>query len=290
VKVGPALQEATDRLAAAGIESPRREARVLLRLAAGPSAGAALDPEATLTPASVARLRDFVGRRCRFEPVAYLRGTQEFRSLEFTVSPAVLIPRPETESLVDEALAFLPPSGAQSRVADFGTGSGCIAIALAVACPSVEVWAMDRSPAALDVAARNAVRHGVEARVHVVTGCFRRPGLPEFLRGRLDAVLCNPPYVERSERFTLPPDVRLWEPLSALIAEDGVQTVYGDVGLGARPWLRAGGMLALEVGYGQAPAVAGWMRSLGYRGVCVRRDYAGVERLVLAYAAEEAGR
>jgi release factor glutamine methyltransferase len=272
-----ALADAVERLAAAGVPEPAREARLLLRWAAGGLASAALPGEADQLPEPVAaRFAEAVARRQAREPFAYVTGEREFFGLPFAVGPAVLVPRPETELLVSEALAFLGDRPAE--VADMGTGSGCIAVALAVHAPAVRVWAVDISGAALEVCAANAARHGVAERVVPVAGDLWRAGLPPELEGRLDAVLSNPPYVTPEEWAGLDPEVRLYEPKRALVPE--VADPYAPLAAGAWQWLRRGGLLACEVGAGRAAAVAETLRRIGFRAVRALPDLAGVPRMV----------
>jgi release factor glutamine methyltransferase len=272
-----ALADAVARLQAAGVDDPAREARLLLRWAAGGLAAAALPGAGDVLPAAVAeRFDEAVARREAREPYAYIVGEREFFGLAFAVSPAVLIPRPETELLVSEALAWL--DGRPAEVADMGTGSGCIAVALAVHAPAARVWAVDISGAALEVCAANAARHGASDRVVPIPGDLWRSGLPQELEGRLDAVLSNPPYVTPAEWAGLAPEVRLHEPKRALVPE--VADVYAPLAAGARQWLRRGGLLACEVGSGQAAAVAETVRRAGFHDVRTVADLAGIPRVV----------
>lgn len=278
-----ALAQACERLTAAGLASPRREARVLLRLALETGGARELEADAALSPGEADRFSLLVARRIRREPVAYLRGSAEFRSLEFEVGPAVLIPRPETELLVEEALACLalrPPG--RRRAVDMGTGSGCIAVSLCTGDPSVVVCAVDCSHPALRVAERNVSRHGLSARVRLVHGSFWAAPLPAAWRGHVDAVVCNPPYVDPEDVNRLEPEVRVWEPGLALYADQGFRSVFQEVAAGAHAWLAPGGTLALEVGAGQAAVVRDLVADLGYGETRLRSDYAGIERVVLA--------
>ena len=272
-----ALAEAAARLAAAGVEEPAREARLLLRYAAGSRSSLAVPGHADALAEDVQRrFENAVTRRQAREPFAYIAGEREFYGLAFQVGPAVLIPRPETELLVAEALAFL--DGRAAEVVDMGTGSGCIAVAVAVHAPEARVWAVDLSEAALEVCAGNAARHGVGKRVVPVAGDMWRAGLPGELEGRLDAVLSNPPYVSAVEWAALAPEVRIHEPRQALVPDGG--DPYTPLAEGARRWLRPGGLLACEVGQGQAEAVADVLRRAGLRDVWSLPDLAGGPRVV----------
>ncbi|UFP96187.1 peptide chain release factor N(5)-glutamine methyltransferase [Gloeobacter morelensis] len=213
-------------------------------------------------------------------PLQYLLGTAHWRDLQLQVNPAVLIPRPETEALVDIAVDFCR-SCAGARVVDLGTGSGAIAVAVARALPAVTVWAVDASEAALAVAAANVGRYGLSERVHLLRGDWFAP-LPTQ---PFDAVLSNPPYIPSTEIAALMPEVRLHEPLSALDGgADGLDAVRQIIADAARH-LRPGGILALEVMVGQAPTVVQLLARDSRYG-CTRtvRDWAGIERIVVTYA------
>lgn len=272
-----ALREASERLAAAGVDSPRPEARRLLAfVTGGPTSAALPGPESRLAPPLAERFAAAIARREAREPYAYIAGHREFYGLDFEVDPSVLIPRPDTEILVAATLARLP-AGA-SEVVDMGTGSGCIAVAIAVHAPGARLWAVDISGPALEVCSRNAARHGAGARVIPVPGDLWRAGLPEALRGHLDAVVSNPPYVTAAEWARLEPEVRMYEPKRALVPE--IDDPYPPLAAGAVEWLRRGGWLLCEVGAGRAAAVEGALRRAGFRHVGEMPDLAGIPRVV----------
>jgi release factor glutamine methyltransferase len=262
-----ALSAAADGLAAAGVDDPRLDAELLLCEATGwDRAHLAANPEAEIAPAAARRFGETVRRRLRREPVAYILGRRGFRQIELTVDPRVLIPRPETELLVELALELEP-----SRVLDVGTGSGAIALALADELPDCAVTATDTSSAALEVARANAECLGLAERVEFAEGTL--PPEP----GEFDLVLANLPYVSEAEWGGLEPEVTEWEPREALLAgPDGLDAVRA---LLVEP--PAMGCLALEVGAGQAGAVGGLMREAGFSEVELRRDLAGIERVVV---------
>jgi release factor glutamine methyltransferase len=169
-------------------------------------------------PGFIERFDDLVARRARLEPIAYITGTKEFWGLDLEVGPAVLIPRPCTETLVEQALEWIDRRSFR-RIADVGTGSGAVAVSLAASRPTIEVFATDISSAALDVARRNAERHGVAGRVHLLQASLLE-GVPS-----VDLVVSNPPYVSHRHRFLMTPDAWAYEPLEALFsAEDGMRT------------------------------------------------------------------
>ena len=226
-----------------------------------------------------ARFRELVKRRVEGWPVAYLVGTKEFYRLELEVTPAVLIPRPETEDLVTECLRRLPKDSAAS-VLDVGTGSGCIALSVAQQRPQAQVTATDLSPDALAVARRNAEKHGLAGRVTFLEGDLFAP-LPAGAKYQF--LLSNPPYVAAGELPGLAPEVRDREPHLALVAgSDGLAVIRRLVaGAGAR--LEAGGWLLLEIGIGQDEAVRGLLTQAG--GFAVQpttADGAGIPRVVIA--------
>jgi release factor glutamine methyltransferase len=256
--VGEALAAATEALRAAGVSTPRLDAELLLAEASGLGRERlAAEPDVPLPAGAGRELAGYLRRRLRREPIAYILGRQGFRSIELAVDGRVLIPRPETELLVEVALELAP-----GVALDVGTGSGAIALALAEELDRVEAWGSDTSPAALAVARENAARLGHGARVRFVEGTI--PGDP----GRFDLLLANLPYVAASEWAGLEPEITRYEPRRALL---------GEVALWPRPPLA----VALEVGAGQAPTVAELMRRAGYERVEARRDLAGTERVVL---------
>ncbi len=229
------------------------------------------------------RLAAFWGRRIdEAMPLQYLLGNAHWRDLELQVNPAVLIPRPETEALVDIAVDFCR-SCAGAQVVDLGTGSGAIAVAVAQELPGATVWAVDASEAALAVAGVNCERYGLSGRVHLLRGDWFEP-LPAE---PFDAVLSNPPYIPSAEIVALMPEVRLHEPHTALDGgEDGLHAVRQIIEGGAR-YLRPGGILALEVMAGQAQTVVQLLaRDSRYAGTRTVPDWAGIERIVVTYAWE----
>jgi release factor glutamine methyltransferase len=263
-----ALSASVDALRAAGVEDPRLDAELLLAEATGwGRARLVADPEAEIPPAATRRFAEMVRRRLRREPVAYILGRRGFRHLELAVDPRVLIPRPETELLVELALELCPRT-----VLDVGTGSGALALAIAAELPDAEITATDTSAGALAVAAANAERLGLAARVELFEGTLP-PGSEEF-----DLVVANLPYVSEGEWGELQPEVTKWEPREALLAgPEGL-----DVLRSAVPVLAvATGTLALEIGQGQAAAVGEILGAAGYPAIESRTDLAGIERLVI---------
>lgn len=251
---------------------PLREARLLLQHCLNAThAELAAHPERQPDVAAVDRCRQWVARRAVGEPLAYIVGACEFYGLDFRVSPAVLIPRPETELLVDLALDRLR-GRSRPRALDLGTGSGCIAVALSRQWPAAEMWAADASPAALAVARANAERHGVE--LHLVESDW----FARLESERFDLILSNPPYVASGDAHLGQGDLR-FEPISALASgTDGLDAVRQIVAQAPQHLVR-GGCLLFEHGYDQAERCRALLRAAGFQHVTSWRDLAGIERV-----------
>jgi release factor glutamine methyltransferase len=283
VRADELWEEGTRILSGAGIPRPRWESLLLLTRASSFSRERVLaHPETEIEESAQTLFRNWVKRRAGREPLAYILGEAEFMSRTFLVTPACLIPRPETELLVEVSGEFLASSAfSEGKVADVGTGSGVIAVTLALSFPSLTVYATDLSPEALEVARQNARLHGVEERIIFLAGDLL-DALPSSLRGSLLLLVSNPPYVREGEWESLLPEVRR-EPREALVAGPRGTEVIERLVFGAREFLLPGGMLALEMGLRQGPAVRSFLRRAGYSRWEVRRDYAGRERVVLAW-------
>jgi release factor glutamine methyltransferase len=260
------LRAAAARLAAAGIEEPLREARILARAAAADT-----------------QFESFIVRRERREPVAYILGRKEFWSLEFEVSPAVLIPRPDSETLIETALAAFkanPPA----RVLDLGTGSGCLLIALLAAWPRATGMGVDISEAALTLARRNALRHHVAERAE-----FRLGDWGEGLAERFDLILANPPYIADDAFDRLAPDVRDHEPVRALRAGRQGLDAYRRI-TGQLPRLLAPqGRAIVEIGFDQAASVKDLFTTAGLEVLKVVKDLGGDDRALVARLPQSPG-
>jgi len=269
-RVREAIEAASDAFAAAGVDTPRLDAEVLLAEATGVDrARLAAEPEASVDAPAARRFGAMVRRRVRREPVAYIVGRKGFRHLDLAVDPRVLIPRPETELLVEIALELAPES-----VLDVGTGSGAVALAVADELPEVEVVATDTSEDALELARENAERHGLAHRV-----AFERGTVPPGRR--FDLIVANLPYVRESEMATLQPEISRYEPRQAVVAgEDGLETIAAVAAVSSAALTEAGAV-ALEVGAGQAGAAAELLLDLGFGQVEGRQDLAGIPRVVL---------
>ena len=275
------VDQASRKLADAGVESSRLDAELLLAAAAGVTREAAITGSIELSPAILNKFESMVARREQREPIAYILGHKEFYSLDFEVTPAVLIPRPETEFVVSAALECIAGK-ANARVLDIGTGSGAIAIAIAVNAPSAQITAVDISADALAVASRNARRHRVEDRV-----TLRRADCFDILDGgaalgTFDAIVSNPPYLDDAEIAALEPDVRRYEPRVALSGGAGACDVLRRIASGAGAHLEADGELIMEMGSGHAGDVVGIIARAGLRVVDVINDFAGHLRVARA--------
>jgi len=282
--VGDALGAATDALVAVGVPEARLDAELLLAAASGRGRASLIaDPSGPLPPAVNRLYGEFVRRRLRREPVAYIVGTKGFRRIELAVDRRVLVPRPETELLVEVALERQP-----GRVLDVGTGSGAIALALADELPGIEIVATDTSPGALEVARANAERLGLAGRVRSEAGTL--PAGETF-----DLILANLPYVAERDWAGLQPEVTQWEPREALLAGPDGLDAYRDLlaptSSGPAECLRPtfsdqaegpdAAAIAVEIGAGQGLEVAELMRDAGFAKVEVREDLAGIERVVV---------
>ena len=285
--VGDALRAAASRLRASGSRSPRLDAELLLASAlAVPRAELLRDPGRALSPDAAARFEELLARRIAREPVAYILGRRAFRTIDLEVTPDVLIPRPETETLVEvalEALAAMPIAGPDPEdeplALDIGTGSGCVALALAAEDPFVRFVATEVDPGALAVARRNAAHLGLARRVEfVLSDLFADVGERPF-----DLVVSNPPYIPADEYVALEPNVRDYEPRLALYGGVDGLDFYRRLVPGAALLLRPGGTLAFEVGAGQADDVAAIIDAAGaYEAPERRSDLSGVARVVFA--------
>lgn len=275
------LSSASERLAARGIGSARLDAELLLAHALGlDRAGLAARMDDPLGPAEAAGVEALLARREDRVPLAYITGVREFWSLEFEVDERVLIPRPETEHVVEHALRLLRGCR-RSVVADVGTGAGPIAVALAREAPDAEIHAIDISTGALEVARRNAERHGVAERIRFHHGDVLGPVLEAGMAGAFDLVASNPPYVGRSE--SVQEEVLRWEPAEAVFAGDDGAEVIRRLVLQAAGALRPGGHLVMETALARLGGVRGLLAGAGgWEDVSDFPDLAGLPRIVTA--------
>jgi release factor glutamine methyltransferase len=265
-----AVQEIARELAEAGVPSPRVDADHLVAHVLGRSRTELYSCRSDLEANQLLRLRSLVERRREREPLAYILGEWGFRRLTLEVDRHVLVPRPETEVVVERCLALLHDL-AEPRVLDVGTGSGAIALSLADEHPGVRVTAVDSSAEALALADANRERAGVDGRVRTM-----QSDLLAAVPGPFDLVVSNPPYVEAGELETLEPEVSFWEPRGALLDLGQTDRIAAD----ARGVISPGGWLVLECAGGRADRVAGLLQELGYTAMKKTRDLAGHERVV----------
>jgi release factor glutamine methyltransferase len=257
-------------------EYAARDAELLLMHALGATRASVLaNPVRELTREEIVHFDAMVAERATGKPIQYITGVQEFYGLEFAVTPDVLIPRPETEHLVEAVLARLPKDRAVT-IADVGTGSGAIAVTLAHALPLAQVTALDISSAALDVAARNAKTHGVGERVRFAESDL----LAAYVVESFDVIVSNPPYIAEGERPNLEEQVREFEPSLALFAGSTGYEIYERLIPQAWSALRADGLLAMEIGFGQRERIAGLLAV--WKSVEFVNDLQGIPRVVLA--------
>lgn len=273
------LSNCTLALAESGASSPRLDCELfLMRLLAIDRVHFLSHPEHEITEEQAAALERLVVRRKGGEPVSYIMGEKEFWSLRFAVTPAVLIPRPETECLIEEALCLYPPPGAGLRICDIGTGSGIIAVVLAKELPLARIVATDISAGALAVAQKNAALHGVSGRVE-----FRQSDVFSDIAGDFDMICSNPPYITDDGYDRLPAGIRNFEPRGALAAGPDGLAVYRRMIGEAKNHLKKGGRIFLEISEEQRNQVTALLREAGvYTDIRCRSDYGGMDRVLSA--------
>ncbi len=279
--VGDRVFAAARVLERAGIQSARLDAEVLMAEAMDVSRAEVVAGSVTPSEAALARFDAMVARRQAREPLAYIVGHKEFFSLDFDVTCDVLIPRPETETLVHEALQIVGRKPIAS-VLDIGTGSGAIAIAIAVNAPGAQVVALDISRAALEVARRNARRHRVESRVQLLIADVYKPLIAGEPLGQFDVIAANPPYVDSAGVANLEPEIRSHEPRVALTDEGDGLEFYRRIAAGASAHLNQGGMVLVEMGAVQQSAIAPIFKRSGLEVTSVISDLAGLPRVLKA--------
>ena len=282
VTVSQFLQAAVLKLRESGIENPRVDAEILLSLALGIHKDRLLfQLDSRLDQEELERATEFVDERARRIPLQHIVGTVEFMGLEFLVRPGVFIPRPETEFVVVEALKLLEHVAAPV-VLDLCTASGVIGVSIAVEKTSAVVHAADMSDKAIDLAAANALKHGVQGRVFLHLGdLFAADGL-EPLRAKIDLITANPPYIPSADIATLEPEVSAHEPILALDGgSDGLVLLRRILREGL-PFLKAGGWFVIEIGAGQAEAASEAAHSAGLVGIRTVPDLAGIQRVLVA--------
>ena len=277
LEIGTLVRAAASRLEAVGIAAPTREARLLLAHATGLGATRIMAyPEHAIDPAAASMFDRLVERRVRREPVSRILGTREFWSLDFIVTPDTLDPRPDSETIVEAALDRIPDKNSALTIIDFGTGTGCLLLALLSERPRAFGVGVDRSAAAARVAADNARRLGCADRAQFLVGDWA-----QALAGPVDLIVANPPYIPAGEIAGLEPEVRAHDPLTALAGGvDGLDP-YRLLAPAAARLLRPGGTIVFEVGQGQADAVADLATAAGLVLAEQRRDLGGIARAVV---------
>lgn len=276
--VGAALAAAISALALAGIEAPRREARLLLAAVLGVDSGAIIgNPDRALSAIEHGQFSALVTRRAAHEPMARLLGYREFWSLNFALSPATLVPRPDSETVIEAVLATVGERSAPLRLLDFGTGSGCLLLALLSELPMASGIGVDLAPDAALTARRNASGLGLGARADFVAGDWATA-----IVGKFDVIVFNPPYIPSGTIALLAPEVAHHDPRRALDGGPDGLDCYRVLAPETARLLRKGGFAAFELGAGQAQPVLALMRDVGLTIIAIRRDLAGIERCLVA--------
>ncbi|MCC6139363.1 MAG: peptide chain release factor N(5)-glutamine methyltransferase [Nitrospira sp.] len=285
--VGALLSWARQALIHAGISNAAQEATWLLEHALAMRRHQLVsEAEQPVSSDAWTRAEILVARRVAREPLQYVLGTQEFCGLEFSVSPAVLIPRPETELLVRQVCNHVQTRSGAILV-DVGTGSGCLAITLATRLTKPRIFAIDRSSDALAVAKTNAARHAVLDRIEWLEGDLLAPLLGRVPEGSVDAIVSNPPYISESDWAGLEPEVRVFEPRMALVGGVRGTELHERLLSESRKILAPEGVLVMEIGAGQAPMVRQVAAQVGgYAPLRIIEDAAGIERVVVAQRVE----
>ena len=277
MNAGDAVRDASRRLTQAGIDSARRSARLLLAKAMGIDASD-LPSEATVLGCEMrARFDDYVARRVAHEPLAYILGYKEFWSLDFLVGPGVLIPRPETETLVEELSKEFPDRERPIDILDCGTGSGCLIIAALFMFHNAKGLGIDTSEDALGWARKNVARHGLESRCEL-----RRQDWNDEIGFRYDAILANPPYIKREAMVVLPPGVARYEPVASLLGGEDGSCAFKTLAPRIAEALKGDGVAFLEIGEGQVKSVQSILAASGLECRRVVPDLAGTPRCVVA--------
>jgi len=277
------LRDTAVALTAAGIDNVRFEARLLLSHATGLTIEQLISRGPDAAPAAAAAtLRELTARRVRREPMAYILGEREFWGLPFKVSPAVLIPRPDSETVIETVLDLLPDRSRKLRILDLGLGSGCLLLTLLREYPQATGVGIDASEAALAIALANAEALGVAPRARLATGDWRQAGWTNQLEGPFDLLVSNPPYIESAAVEGLMPEVATHEPRLALDGGTDGLAAYRIIAAASPALVVPGGWAIVEVGEGQAPEVGSLFTAAGLAPRPSRKDLGGIERVVPA--------
>jgi release factor glutamine methyltransferase len=279
--VSELLESAVLILKDAGLENPNLDAEVLLAFCMKETRSGFLAHPERVVPVHIREIfASLLERRTKGEPVAYLTGEKEFWSLSFKVDSRVLIPRPDTEIIVEEALRFVVENFVRRirlSILEIGTGSGAISVALASELPCADITATDISKGALELASANASRNSVDQRIR-----FRTSNLFENVTGKFDLIVSNPPYISEAEYAGLSREVRDYEPVEALVSGPDGTECHEPIIAGARDFLNPGGALFLEIGALQKQKIEEILKKEGYNRIAFRKDYAGLFRVAEA--------
>jgi release factor glutamine methyltransferase len=277
VTVLEAIQKSTEFLAKKGVESPRLQTELLLAyLLKLPRMKLYLNFERALAPAETDALREFIKRRSQREPLQHIIGSTSFCGYEIAVNRHALVPRPETELLAEEGWKFL--SEKETSVLDFGTGTGCIIIALAAKCPNAKIVATDISADALALAKQNAIANKVAERIKFL----QSDGFSALPQMQFDLIISNPPYIPSAEIETLQPEVRDFDPRGALNGGADGLDFYRRISTEAKPFLKPDGKIMLEFGYGQVDAIKNIFETEKWIVEAVKEDYSHRARILVA--------
>ena len=267
-----------------GIESPRLSAELLLSHVLGlKRIELYTQYNKAVEKQELDKLRELVRRAGQHEPIAYLVGKTEFYSMELNVTPDCMIPRPETELLVQRAIEFLRTRNGPQYVCDLCTGSGCIAVAIAKNFPNAKIIATDICDTALAVAATNVEKHNLQDKITLLSGDLFDPIIPQLDVGKFDLIVCNPPYVSSGEYEKLDKNVRDYEPRLALFAGDDGLDIYRRIIEKVDSFLKPDAALILEIGYAQGHAITELLKQTGvFAGIKIERDFHNNDRIVTA--------
>jgi release factor glutamine methyltransferase len=280
------VRDAGEFLKTSGIDNPLKDAEFIIAHCLGTEPMILYRDDPEIQENVMSLIETFLRRRAKREPLHYILGYTEFHGLKIRVGPGVLIPRPETELLVEEAISKITKLKTQNsklRILDLCTGSGCIALALAKAFPDAEIYGIDISGAAIHYAEENAKNNGIQ-NVTFLKGSLFEP-LTKKLTSRIshltfDLIISNPPYIKKGDIITLQPEVRDWEPEDALNGgEDGLE-YYREIMSEAKNYLKRDGLLMSEIGIDQAVAVKEIARGAGFENISLKKDYAGIDRIM----------
>jgi release factor glutamine methyltransferase len=272
------LREISRTLRACGIEAPEKEAEILIRYGAGIDTVEIYRDNPELSKEQMNTIEEMVSRRSIHEPLQYILGYEEFLGLQLILGEGVLIPRPETEFMAEQAIKQLTVNSSQLKVLDLCTGSGCIALAIAKEFPQLQVYGSDISKVAIDYARRNAWINNIK-NVTFLRGDLFEPFKPARL---FDLIVSNPPYIRTDDIKNLQPEIRQWEPLNAIDGGSDGLNFYRKIIPEARWFLKDNGALILEIGDGYIKDITEMIKYAGYIQTEVMRDYAQIERIILA--------